>query len=348
MLLESSAEPADRKSLIEFLLAAFGLGPEAPFVAPDLIRWKYDDQRPDWSGPRSFVWKDGDAIVAHACMCPVTYSLPSGDVLGSYLIDWGAARKSAGAGVALLRSLGRKCDALFAVGGSPDTCAILPKLGYRHIGDLRLYVRVLRPWLQSRTDPFRRGWKAPFRLARSFVWSRKEAPAPGPQWWSKPVPGFDASVEPLFEARSRSPYACTRRTPALMNYYLRCPAAIWSVALVLHESNPRGWYVLARVGGQCRIADIWVDSDNAADWTAAYALAGRAAALDPQVCELVASASISPAIEAAALAGFRFRRADPIFVLDPKKRFAAAPPLNVTFLESDVAYICDPSYPYLT
>jgi hypothetical protein len=348
VLLESPAEPADRNSLIEFLLAAFRLGPEAPFVAPRLIRWKYDEPRPDWPGARSFIWKDRDAIVAHACMSPITYSLPSGDVLGSYLIDWGAARKSAGAGVTLLRSLGRKCDALFAVGGSPDTQAILPKLGYHHVGDLRLYARVLRPWLQFRTDPFPRGWKGPLRLARSFIWSRKEAPAPGPRWCSKPVPEFDASAVPLFEARARSPYTCTRRTPELMNYYLRCPAAVWSAALILYENKLRGWYVLARVGGQCRIADIWIDSEAVADWTAAYALAGRAAALDPQVCELVASASVPLASEAATLAGFRFRRAEPIFILDPKKRFAGAPPLNVTFLESDLAYICDPSYPYLT
>jgi hypothetical protein len=39
---------------------------------------------------------------------------------------------------------------------------------------------------------------------------------------------------------------------------------------------------------------------------------------------------------------------DPIFVLDPKKRFTDTPPLNVTFLDGDLAYIGDPSYPYLT
>ncbi|HXB68792.1 MAG TPA: hypothetical protein VNY05_11135 [Candidatus Acidoferrales bacterium] len=348
MLLESSAEPAARKSLIQFLLAAFQLAPEAPFVAPDLIRWKYDDPRPDWSGPRSFVWQDGEAIVAHACMCPVTYSLPSGDVSGSYLIDWAAARKSAGAGVALLRSLGRKCDALFAVGGSPDTRNILPKLGYRRIGDLRVYARVLRPWRQFRTDPFPRGWKAPLRLARSFVWSLSPAPAPGPRWSAKPVPRFDASAAPLFEARARSPFACTRRTPELMNYFLQCPGAVWSVALILYDDGPRGWYVLARVGGQTRIADIWVDSAAPADWTAAYALAVRSARRDPQACELVAAAAIPPAVQAAPSAGLRFRRSDPIFVLDPKKRFADGPPLDVTFLESDLAYINDPTYPYLT
>jgi hypothetical protein len=347
MPLESCADPALRPSLIAFLLSAFGLTPEAPFVQPALLHWKYDDPRPDFSGPRSFVWKDRDAIVAHAGMCPVTYLLPSGEVTGSYLIDWAAGRTSAGAGVALLRSLARECDALFAVGGSSDTRSILPKLGYRHIGDLHMYARVLRPWHHLRTDPFPRGWKAPFRLARNILWSQTPSPAPPPPWTAKPILAFDATAQPLFDGRARWPFPCTRRTPELMNYFLRCPAAKLSAALIFHGDTPRGWYVIARVAGQSRVADIWVDSDSTADWTAAYSLALRSAANDPEACELVASASVSPAMAAATRAGFRFRHAEPIFVLDPQKRFASAPPLDVTLLESDLAYLSDPSYPYL-
>ena len=348
MPLDASDGPAERRKLVDFLLATFHLSPAAPFVAPDLLRWKYDDPRPDWSGPRSFVWTDNGATVAHACMCPITYSLCGGDVSGSYLIDWAAARTSAGAGVSLLRALGRKCDVLFAVGGSSDTRAILPKLGYRHIGDLRFFARPLRPWKQVRTDPYPRGWKAPLRLARNIAWSRSPAPHAGPAWSASPVTRWTESAQPLFDARANSRFACTRRTPELMNYFMRCPAAAWSAALLVHESTPRGWYVLARVGGQVRIADLWVDSEAADDWTTAYALALRAASRDSEACELTASASIPPAVEAAPRAGLRFRHAEPIFVLDPKKRFAGAPPLHVTFLESDLAYISDPSYPYLT
>src|SRR5436309_3395973 len=139
MPLDISADPAGRDSLVAFLISTFHLSAGAPFVDPRLLRWKYDTLRPDWAGPRSFLWKDGDAIVAHAAMCPVTYSTPSGDVTGSYLIDWAASRTSAGAGVALLRSLSRKCDTLWAVGGSSDTRAILPKLGHRRTAYLELY-----------------------------------------------------------------------------------------------------------------------------------------------------------------------------------------------------------------
>lgn len=348
MPLESFNDPAFRETLVSFLLATFRLTPEAPFVQPALLRWKYDEPRPDWSGPRSFIWRDGDAIAAHACLCPVTYTLPSGDVTGSYLIDWAASRTSAGAGVNLLRSLARQFDTLFAVGGSPDTRSILPKLGYRHICDLRLYARVLRPWRQFQTDPFPRRWKAPLRLARNIFRSLAPIPEAPRDWSERRIDAFESSAQPLFDARSDSAFPCSRRTPELMNYYLRCPAVVFASALLLRTGVPFGWYVLSRVGGQVRIADIWVNSGSAADWSAAYTLALRAAYADPAACEVVASASIPPAVEAVTRAGFRFHHAEPVFVLDPRKLLAAFQSLNVTFLESDLAYGFDPAYPYLT
>jgi hypothetical protein len=348
MPLESFNDPALRETLVSFLLATFRLGPEAPFVQPALLRWKYDEPRPDWSGPRSFIWKEGDTIAAHACMCPVTYSLPSGDVTGSYLIDWAAARTFAGAGVKLLRAVAGRCDTLFAVGGSADTRRILPKLGYRHICDLRFYARVLRPWRQFRTDPFPRRWKAPLRLGRNAIWSLAPLPTRVGDWSERRIDTFDSSAQLLFDARADSAFPCSRRTPELMNYYLRCPAAVFTAAYLLRAGVPLGWYVLSRVAGQVRIADIWVNSGSADDWSAAYILALRAASGDPEACELVASASIPPAVEAVTRAGFRFHHAEPVFVLDPRKLFAAFQSLNVTFVESDLPYGFDPAYPYLT
>ena len=348
MPLESSNDPALRETLVSFLLAAFRLTPEAPFVQPALLRWKYDEPRPDWSGPRSFIWRDGDAISAHACMCPVTYTLRSADVTGSYLIDWAASRTSAGAGAKILRALARRCDTLFAVGGSADTLDILPKLGYRRMCDLHLYARVLRPWRQFQTDPFPRRWKAPLRLARNIISSLAPIPEAPRDWSAQRIETFDSSTHRLFDTRAASAFPCSRRTPEVMNYYLRCPSPVFTAALLLRAGVPLGWYVLSRVEGQARLADIWVNSGSADDWSAAYTLALRAASSDPEACEVVASASIPPAVQAVARAGFRFHHAEPIFVLDPRKLFAATQSLNVTFLESDLAYGFDPAYPYLT
>jgi len=167
-------------------------------------------------------------------------------------------------------------------------------------------------------------------------------------WSERRIDTFDSSAQPLFDARAYSAFPCSRRTPELMNYYLRCPAAVFTAACLLRAGVPLGWYVLSRVAGQVRIADIWVNSGSADDWAAAYTLASRAASADPEACELVASASIPPAVEAVTHASFRFHHAEPVFVLDPRKLFAALQSLNVTFIESDLAYGLDPAYPYLT
>ena len=46
--------------------------------------------------------------------------------------------------------------------------------------------------------------------------------------------------------------------------------------------------------------------------------------------------------------GYRFRRHDPIFVLDPRQRLAGPPELNLTMLDGDEAYLWVPGYPYET
>jgi hypothetical protein len=343
------SDDASRRELTEFLLAAFHLPPGAPFVRPELLRWKYDEPRLDFPGPRSYVCRDGGKeIVAHACVCPVTYNLPTRDVKAAYLIDWGAARSSPGAGTSLLRSMAKKFDVLLAVGGSPDTQTILPKPGYRKVGEMQVFARVLRAWDQFRSDPFPRGWKAPLRLARNVLWSRGEAPPVAEGWTAQPTGAFDRSCQPLFEDRAHFAFPSTRRTPALMNYWLACPGAAMSASLVRYNGEIRGWFVLSRVLGQARIVDLWVNSNLVADWAAAFSLAVRAAMQDPEANELIAAVSIPPATEAAPLAGLRARPAEPIFALDPNNCFGPGPALNVTPLESDLAYVQDPSYPYLT
>jgi len=343
-----SPDPHERARLVEFLVAAFQSKPNAPFVNSDLMRWKYDEPGPEWSGTRSFVWKHDGTIQAHAALCPAVYTSQSNDVSASYLIDWAAARTAAGAGVSLLRTLARKFDVLLAVGGSADTQAILPKLGYRHSGELHFYARVLHPWRQFRTDPFPRGWKAPLRLARSALRSRAPLPSPPAGWSQQPITSFEEAPQELFDARRGFRFPSTQRSAKSMDYFLRCPGASFSAALVLKGGKPRGWYVLSRVWNQVRIVDLWIDSESVTDWAAGSSLALQAGSKDPDVCELVTAASIPLAIEALGRAGFRFHHAEPIFLLDPQNRVNPMTPLNVTMLESDLAYLFEPSYPYLT
>src|SRR5262249_1708493 len=131
------SDAASRQELASFLLSASRIQPAAPLLA-----WKYDAPRTDFNGPRSYGLRDaGGAIAAHAGLCPVTFSLPSGDVRASYVIDWvGNAREE------LIEEIAPKFDMLVAVGGPAETQSTLPRLGYRRAGEMQVFARVLRPF----------------------------------------------------------------------------------------------------------------------------------------------------------------------------------------------------------
>jgi hypothetical protein len=344
----ATVSSVEREALTEFLLRVFGLEKTAPFIQPELLHWKYDEPRPDWLGPRSYAWMAGKEIAAHAGICPVTYRLPAAGrtVCCSYFIDWAAGRRIPGAGGLLTRKLAGMFDVLLAIGGSRDTQEILPKLGFRKTGEVASFARVMRPWRQFRSDPFPRGWKAPVRLARNWLWSRAGVPQAPEGWTCSRVERFAHGHEELLEAPV--PFPATRRNAALMNYWLRCPGAAISAYVVSNGRSPRGWFLLSRVERVLRIADLRVDSDTLADWQAAYALATQAAYEDRTACELVAAASRPVVAEAIQRNGFHWRKADPVFALDPKGAMEGQAPLEITLMENDMGYLYTPGYPYLS
>jgi len=335
---------AHREELVDFLTAAFHLPKTAPFVEPRLMNWKYDEPRPDWTGSRSYAWMESGKIAAHACICPVTYRAGDREIQASYLIDWAASRNSPGAGALLLRNLASFFPVLLAIGGSSDTRQILPKLGYRQAGELAFYVRVLRPWRQVRTDPVRRGWKAPLRLARNLFWSLARTSSVPREGHCSPIRESRASDGLPFLPGAVS----TERTPELMNYWLRCPGAAMSAFRVVEPSGVSGWFVLSRVGGVMRIADMRIPSAEVEHWRAAYAFAAQAADDDEQACELIASASTPLAHEALRRSGFRLHHTDPVYLLDPQNLLIGHAPLDIALIESDAGYLYNPDYPYLT
>jgi hypothetical protein len=343
----AALSPRDRARVIELLRGAFGIGQIAPFLDPALLDWKYHQPRPDWPGSRSYAWMAGEEIAAHACICPVTYRLPEGpEIMGSHFIDWAAGRKVAGAGGLLVRKLASMFHVLLAIGGSDDTQQVLPKLGFQAAGKIEFFVRVMRPWRQFRTDPFPRRWKTGPRLARNWLWSRARMPDAPPKWSYSPVTAFDSRHEALLEAPV--PFPASRRTPALMNYWLRCPGAAISAYVVSDGSAPKGWFLLSRMAGVMRIADLRVISDEVADWQAAFAVATRAAYQDPLGCELAAAATMPLAAEAIRRNGFRLRKTDPVFVLDSRGVLLRHMPVEITMMESDAAYLYTPEFPYLS
>jgi hypothetical protein len=333
--------------LTDFLLEVFRMNRDAPMVRPAMMRWKYFDPRPDWNGPRSYLMFRDDRIFAHGCVVPETFRTPSGRVTSMRVIDWAGSRSVPAAGVLVMRKLAEFTDTALAIGGSPDAVRVLPRMKFDHRGDVDVWVRVVRPWRQFRTDPFPRGWKAPLRLARNTLWSREPMPSPPPEWTAERVDHFGEEIAPALNFQPNT-FTTTERSAGMLNYMLSCPGSAFSGFVLRQGRRVRGHFMLSRVFGQTRIAEVWVDSEQTDDWQAAFGLATLQAAADPETCEIVAVTSITPGREALRRNGYRYRRNDPIFILDPQRRLADAPELNLNLFAGDESYLCVPSYPYET
>jgi hypothetical protein len=340
-------QPSEQSALVQFLISVFDANPDAPFVNPKLMWWKYFEPCADWSGPRSMILKQGEQIVAHGGIFPFTFVTEGREVAGIHLIDWAASPSVPGAGVLLLRKVVSLTEVVLAIGGSSDTREVMPKIGFKQRGDLQVYARVIRPWGQLRACGFK-GWKAPLRLARNVLWSLAPTPSLLEGWSAVGIPQFDESVSPLLQARTTREFTPCKRSAGMLNYMLSCPGAVFSAFLLMKAKELRGYFILSSVGGQCRVADILINSNVPADWRTAFAVATRTAAENPETCEVEAVGSIPLVSDAISHNGFHLRERCPIFLFDPKGRLADAPPLHINLLDGEGAYLNDPAHPFLT
>jgi hypothetical protein len=138
------------------------------------------------------------------------------------------------------------------------------------------------------------------------------------------------------------------RSAGFLNYMLRCPAAAFRGYRLIAKGKPCGFFLLSSVGPQTRIADVFVNSIDPADWTAAFALAARAAKAQPDTSEIAAVASTDLARRALAANGFRRRGGDPAWISDPAQVLDPAIPLRLTMLEWDGSYLNNPEDPFLS
>lgn len=319
---------------IAALLAEVGLHPN---MGPEELYWKYWEQRPDWPGPRSFVMIRGDEIVAHAGIVWGSYSVGDRRVSTIHLIDWAARANAMGAGVALMKSIGRLADALLSIGGSRHTLEIVPHLGFRRVGEAIGYVRTLNPAgiLRSGHGP---SWKRLPRVARSMMWT---AMAPSDDVDDCRVRRLDSkdigalASEFSVPVHGRTTFA---RSEALFRYVLSCPMTPIKLYAWERSGGKRGYFLLAFAPGQARLADCQVESDEPEDWRALVQCAVQHARRNSDAAELVAWASDAALARVLRECGFHARGTQPIQLLARDGLSIAGADLRVQMLDSDAAY----------
>jgi hypothetical protein len=289
------------------------------------------------------VVKKDEQIVGHGGIWPLHFA---GQLKVIHLIDWAASRTATGAGVLMLKKLAGLSDLLLTIGGSDDTRNILPRLGYKQAGEMKMQVKVVRPWLQFRKAS-NAGWKAPLRLARNTIWSLSSLPSVPKGWRTSRVSRFDFSMENLL-GPSQHETLRPIRSVAGLNHILTCPAASFSAFQIFKDDEPGGYFVLSEVNGQTRIADLRLASENRETWKVASILAAEAAAAMPETCEIVAGFCAKQAHESFEQIGFRVRKKLPIFYYDPRKLLGNLQGFDLSLLDGDGCFMANLKQPFLT
>jgi hypothetical protein len=333
-------EAGEEERAIAFLRSVFHPTPsQSAFLEPRHVRWKFFEAGPEWEGSRSFVLEDEGTIASHGCICPITVRTPDGPVRAIHVIDWGASPAFPGAGNLLLYELRKLADAGIGIGGSAITRAMGRKASRTLQQDyctLRYFVRPLRPVAAFAAEE-RKTWKSPLRLARNLALSAAPLAATN-GWTMEQVDRFPAAAVQCLDAFQPRSFSLCLRPIEFLDYMLRCPAAKFSGYTIRHHNVVRGYALLSQIGGQARIADLSIDSEDPAAWAAAYALAYREAARSGAV-QLVAAASAGPALAAIRANGFRPERDVSVVVVDPRKLLTVHPVAHLGMIDGDASYL---------
>lgn len=341
-------QPADLEALGAFLARGFRVSADHPFVAPEVLAWKYGGA--PGSPFRSLLARDGrGAIVGHVGYCLTTLHVAPGRATPIqrrpilHMLDWLAARDHPGVGTELARAAHDAAPMAYGLGGTPASRRAVRRLDYDLRGALSIHRRVLRPLAALRgAEPLPRRLA---RAARDAARNLADRPAPPRSpVEARPVARFGDEVERLFEAAlAAGPIAATERTAEILNHRLAYPLGGQTGWHLVRpgSADPIGYASLALSDGPVRtgtLVDLVLRDGNPDDAHAAIrALTDALRRLGADAARAVASpAALDPALAAA---GYRPAHTIPWYLRDPASAWPPTIPAWLTFHEADYAVL---------
>jgi len=328
-------EAKDLAALAQFLIRIYKLDPSDHHANLDFLQWKYLRPQPEGEGNRSYVLEKNGQIVAHCGVCQVIFHLRTADILrGVTMMDWAAEPSIPGIGIKLFCHLMEMAPTSFVIGGAPPTRMIVPRLGFRQVGDAPNYSAWLRPWREFRTRPLT--GRSTLRLLHGLTHRTRARAARGAEWDCVLVSQFDDSILPLL-TNKRSWTFC-QRTLAGLNHLLQCPRPRMQGFLLKRRGGIIGYFVVGIADWEARLLDLVVDSEDAQDWSVACDEVRRAAKLNPEVCRIRALVTVPILRQALELNGYWRQYEEPIMLHDPSHLLDHAFPVGFQFFDSDAGY----------
>jgi hypothetical protein len=323
--------------VMRFLRTVFGVSERHRMFQEDVLRWKCFAPHPFWEGGRGYALRYKGEIAAFGCLIPCRFLTGSSTVASCNVIDWAASKAVPGAGVMLYRHIQGLTGTMINIGGTAEARQVLPQIGFQPRTDIHHFRHVLRPWRHFRQDGAI-DWKSSLRLARDYRELGRAKRVPGRAFTVRHVDTFGGVPATVFPDPSVTRQAVCERTPDSLGHFLACPAAKMNAYLLERDHTPAGFFVLSRIGCQCRIADLWIRSADGQGWTEAYAAAATTAGMDPATTEVTVAASLPLQTRALQQAGYRRTHSEPVFVLDPDRRLEDRDDIALSLLENDGYY----------
>ena len=326
--------PEDAAAIVELMRAA-GLEPHND---PRHLYWKYWQQRLDYSEPRSFVMTDGRRLLAHVAVVPGAFRYGDTRVRVAHMIDWAARRDAAGAGIRLAKQVAHMGDFALATGGSDYTRKIFPMIGYVECGRISGYARTLSPFgILHRPIPSR--WKLLPRIARSLFWSFAAPKADMAPWRTRRIEMDEIERIDLPLPSPMPGKVIFERTPALLRHALACPIVPIELYGIESGGSMGGYFMLSYAPGQARIIDMWIASEDPADWRALVHAAVKQARSRKGLAELIVWSSDPSLSQIFDECGFHDRLSLPASLRPPENTAIPRDIMRVQMLDSDAFYL---------
>jgi hypothetical protein len=328
--------------LVRFLCETMGKQANDATLDLGYLHWKYFEPLENWTGSRSYILEKDGVIVGHGGVCPFEFATAAGLVTSMQLVDWAASRKVPGAGVGLMRDAIRMTQTFLAIMGSEDTRRLIPKTpGFRRIEDNWIWSRSVRPFAQFTRYPRMNG-RSVARMGRNIVQTLSSSWAEAGDWTGEPVAVF---AQATISQPKQSITSLVRRA-SMIEYLRKRPGGKLRLYALKQSGLAVGLFLLCWFGGQCRVTDLWIETEAAGDYAAAYSVAFRTAADEPDTCEVVGCCATPLVQEAFLVNGLRRRWASPVYLHDRKNALADVPPLEINGMVGDLLYYYNPAQPF--
>jgi hypothetical protein len=337
-----ATSPEEFSEVLAFLQDRFDVHTEDSFLHPELARWKYFATGPVWDRTRSFILRmDDGSVAAHAYICPARIWNGQQWLSSYHVADRAGNPKMPGAALFLAILMAEQFDVFLGIGGNEISLRIAraDRVIAKPYGTLQECGRILRPFRKLLNSAVE--WKSPFRLGRDLAWNRVHPLPSAGRWSALAVERFGQDLPAVDTSRPPLNFLPCLRTPALLNYFLDCPRVRFTGFLLQRDGVSQGHVLLSGKGEEARVADLWIGSDDPADWSACYGLAARCAAAAYPSADNIRVAAFPPFIQDVLVsAGFRVRRVIPTSLTD-KKTLLRPQPLfpHLNMIDWDWAYL---------